>query len=1313
MSIPSSGGVPSGGSVPSSGGMKPPSSPKPQPSTPKPDAPKPEPKPKTSETGDAGGHGSHGASGGADTSGGDQPKSSKDMLKDQKQQKSDAGPAEKDSQEKGSSGDQKQDSKDSKGKGTSSSDKSDEDKPQSAKDKAKENAKDGARTAVDQAAGEGTSKDAEQLTGKGQGEGSDKIDKTVAAGKLAARAGAHYLGAGKEAGGTIDKVGDAVNKGAHYGANKAKDAKNAVTGKQMMDAAMGGDTDTKANNKKNKKKPGQALGEAAGGKNEGEAKGKGKSGDSSSSGKASGSGDVGGSLVLKGGIAALAFLMAGVLIVLAMMGGQISPDQGQPEAGSDQKVKDYTPGDWQELLQDAVDKTTRAEPPKQIPWTLLAGIAAEQTDFGRYSPYDAIDRDPDRDAKGIVCRLDCGTASPGGAGDVDLGDTGKSDRTNPVWRQQVAMKGLISIGWSKEQAAGMVGNMITESGVEPTRAEGGKPFPSTWGWGLVQWTFGRNTTIVNKVKSDLGEKYYTNKASDLTDKEWLKLMSLELGYVNTELTGSHKAVGDALKKAKTASDASDIFLEKFEVPADIAGNRPTRAAQAEAVLKKYKSSSNTAASVTADVSTGDLTFGKDDQVTTAGVSKCAIDSPDPKIGGKEGQGVGPFLLTEAAAEDAESDGYDPQSPCVAEWIAGELKDSVSDAKHTDGIVWNRKAPYEPKDKDAMKAFKQNNKFWEAVVNSSRLFANRHDKNADCILPGDDDLKGDDLYMQYTQQIAYSFHCFLAQKTDLEVVQSVSWTQPPADATDEEKEDFEPEAQLNTFDNRRDAEQAVINEAFQLSYTASKWKLKKCDAGSDEGVGLFHLTPGEAKDGGIKKSERCDSGKSAAAAAKLFADGEDKKVADRSTSDGPFEPAFGGWDEIDVALGEDDRKDFAEFGQGQEPVLTKKCTAAIDDYLVRLAENDKAWDDGDDAKGFGDWSDVKDVKKSKQSKYVKKGRDYSKDWGGTTPWANDDCSGGSDTDYAEILGERAMEKKSQVDSEEDDNASHLRKSYVGITQWAQWLAQRNMGAPTVGEDTLVAPRLSGNNYDYPDPPVDASNLSQAIMNEIGSQTGYTPLPQRAVEFAIFFGGVTQPFDTAKTLIGSLKEDAENGNEGPGPEEGGNGGQTEVDAKGCPKELPEGAPQISMDSASRQIGINKLCQRSIKQARTPEAAKALLWAFPKVGDWWYSQPKRMNSGWADCSSYVSRAYQEGAGLKLYSGNGWITPTFLQSKGSHTVSDTSKLKPGDWFEPSRGHVVFIIADGFYMHASQPGQPIKIARAYQDSFNVGGYIDPDYYRK
>ncbi len=98
------------------------------------------------------------------------------------------------------------------------------------------------------------------------------------------------------------------------------------------------------------------------------------------------------------------------------------------------------------------------------------------------------------------------------------------------------------------------------------------------------------------------------------------------------------------------------------------------------------------------------------------------------------------------------------------------------------------------------------------------------------------------------------------------------------------------------------------------------------------------------------------------------------------------------------------------------------------------------------------------------------------------------------------------------------------------------------------------------------------------------------------------------------------------------------QRSVGADGCPT---DNVPN-TLRGGAELFGAAKLCQVAVSQAATPQAALAIKWAFLHLGAAYACggagrmQPFRM-----DCSSFVSRAYAEGAGLNT-AGATWAPST-----------------------------------------------------------------------
>lgn len=108
-----------------------------------------------------------------------------------------------------------------------------------------------------------------------------------------------------------------------------------------------------------------------------------------------------------------------------------------------------------------------------------------------------------------------------------------------------------------------------------SRAEFLNPLPSKqYGYGLAQWTSpGRKAGLYDYVRS---------KGVSIGNLE------AQLEFLFMELVGSYKAVLNALKNAASVREASDIVLEKYEIPADRSESvKVKRAGYGQAYYNKY------------------------------------------------------------------------------------------------------------------------------------------------------------------------------------------------------------------------------------------------------------------------------------------------------------------------------------------------------------------------------------------------------------------------------------------------------------------------------------------------------------------------------------------------------------------------------------------------------------------------------------------------------------------------------------------------------------------------------------------------------
>ena len=151
-------------------------------------------------------------------------------------------------------------------------------------------------------------------------------------------------------------------------------------------------------------------------------------------------------------------------------------------------------------------------------------------------------------------------------------------------------------GFTPEGAAGILGNMQHESGMEPTRVQGdyssgytksreytqqvdsgaidrsafANGGPGGGGYGLVQFTW-----------HTYKEALYDNA----------KKANKSIGDLGVQLDTLYSQLGGIMSQMQNASDAAtaaNIMLEQYEKPADIPGTRPARVATANEYLNMYK-----------------------------------------------------------------------------------------------------------------------------------------------------------------------------------------------------------------------------------------------------------------------------------------------------------------------------------------------------------------------------------------------------------------------------------------------------------------------------------------------------------------------------------------------------------------------------------------------------------------------------------------------------------------------------------------------------------------------------------------------------
>lgn len=142
-----------------------------------------------------------------------------------------------------------------------------------------------------------------------------------------------------------------------------------------------------------------------------------------------------------------------------------------------------------------------------------------------------------------------------GSGDMSAYTAQQKISGSTAQRVKQAMQFFQSKGWTAAQAAGIVGNLVQESGVNPQV----KPGDNGTAFGIAQWHRDRRGPI---------EAAFGKPITQMTLTE-------QLEAVNWELHNTEKAAGQALKNTTNATQAGRVVSAMYERP----GNTPTIRAQ--------------------------------------------------------------------------------------------------------------------------------------------------------------------------------------------------------------------------------------------------------------------------------------------------------------------------------------------------------------------------------------------------------------------------------------------------------------------------------------------------------------------------------------------------------------------------------------------------------------------------------------------------------------------------------------------------------------------------------------------------------------
>lgn len=131
---------------------------------------------------------------------------------------------------------------------------------------------------------------------------------------------------------------------------------------------------------------------------------------------------------------------------------------------------------------------------------------------------------------------------------------------------QQAFNYFITKGFTPAQSAGIVGNLIQESGVNPLRDQ----MNNGPGRGIAQWTVNERWAVLLRYAESRGDP---------------RSLALQLDFIMAELTGTYPSTLTDLKATTDVKGAVDVFLTEYE-RAGVA-NEPARLAHAQEVLSIY------------------------------------------------------------------------------------------------------------------------------------------------------------------------------------------------------------------------------------------------------------------------------------------------------------------------------------------------------------------------------------------------------------------------------------------------------------------------------------------------------------------------------------------------------------------------------------------------------------------------------------------------------------------------------------------------------------------------------------------------------
>lgn len=135
-------------------------------------------------------------------------------------------------------------------------------------------------------------------------------------------------------------------------------------------------------------------------------------------------------------------------------------------------------------------------------------------------------------------------------------------------KEEIAYQYFLNQGYSPEASAGIVGNLIYESGLNP-KIEGDIGLKNGSSFGIAQFRGQRLKNLKNR---------YGDKWTDFNN---------QLDFVRHELETTHQKAGNRLKNSNNVFEAGQVFSDMYEIPAKKYKNNPDRQKKVNSIYNSW------------------------------------------------------------------------------------------------------------------------------------------------------------------------------------------------------------------------------------------------------------------------------------------------------------------------------------------------------------------------------------------------------------------------------------------------------------------------------------------------------------------------------------------------------------------------------------------------------------------------------------------------------------------------------------------------------------------------------------------------------